>query len=225
MNKKTKYFFLIKSMIITIFLIILMSTIIKIFNIYRYILPVLFDTLIVISKVVNTLSIISLILVIVYLIYLITLYLKSKFYQYTRINVFEAIYYGIIDIHVVYDQLIKLNDIKELNVDMRQSMLTFNKNKKQYCIKFLEIFGKINNKIENEMWVALSKPKKEFGRTYYQKKIKFPNPIREINEYIEYHKKENGKNIIGYVVLNGFFKSSETSEQILAPYEILSVIS
>lgn len=224
MDKKTKYYVMTRIIVVSVILIILLSLFNKLFALYRYLLPILFDTLTTIFKAGNIISIILLILTVGYLIYQIYLYTKSRFYQDFKISVFEAIYHGFIEIHLIYDQLVWAKDMSDLNVDMKQSIITFRIKHKHYCLKYLELFGVVNNKMDNEMWGILSKPKKEFGRKRYTKKLKFPNPARQLNEFIDEQKGEEEKEIIGYVVLNGFFKTEHNNDQIIAPYEVLSIL-
>lgn len=224
MNKKTKYFIISKVLLVSIILIIAMSILQNMSMLYRDYLPILFDTLIIIFNAVNTVSIIGLIIGLIYFSYQIYRYVDSSFYKIYKINVFEAIYHGFLDIHIMYDQIRRLADVKELTVDMKKSMLFFSINHKYFCLKFVELFGNINNNIENEMWVSLKQPKKEFGRVNYQKKIKFSNPVRQVNQFIEEELEISGKQYCGYVVLNGIYKLKQTDDQIISSYEIVSTI-
>ena len=189
-----------------------------------YLFPVLFYSLIFISKVLNTVSIIVLILILIYFIYQIILYTQSRFYKYMQINIFEAIYNGFLDFHVAYDSIDRISDVKDLNLDLQKRIITFSRKDKYYCILFQEMFGKIDAKSTNEMWVQLSKPGKSFGKKYFQKKLKFSNPIRTLDEYIDELNLRTSKKYTGFLVLTGFYRMDFTDDKIIAPYEISSVI-
>lgn len=225
MNTKTKYYFIIKSSIV-LFVVNILLGLVKDFLSTFELLPRDIVTFIVgLIGLTKTLIVIGVILLICYLLYHIYRYYISTFYQSFHISVIEALYYGFIDIHVVYDQIVQSKDIKSTKLDFKRSTIYFTTNKGHYSVKFLDLFGVIEGKIDSEYWVKVSRPKKEYNRKVYMKRLKFPNPYVQNRNFCEdlevklNHKYEN------IVVISGFYKMNLVSDNVIAPCEILDYVS
>ena len=167
MNKQTKYYFLIKATILS-FIINLVLGFVKrtLQNLYISSSSIL-NPVIDLIGVINVLLIIVMILGALYLLILIISYYGSKFYTDYKISVFEGIYHGFIDIHHVYDKLKSSSKVKDIQVDFKRSTIYFDGYEKNYCLKYLDLFGKIEGKLDSEFWASVSKPKKKYNQKVY----------------------------------------------------------
>jgi len=223
-NKKSKYYFLITRLILVFIITLIIGALLKIIAIYQYIEPNIFSAITIIFHVINAILIISICLGVVYLVYQSYCYLSSAFYRDYKINIFEALLHGILDMYLVYDKVKNLSDSKTIKVDFTNNIITFSKKNKHFSILFMDLFGRIDGKDSNDYWFSLSKPQKKYGKTSYAKTIRFPNPILVNQKYAEELKKETGNEYKDYVVLTGFYHMEFTNKKIIPPYEIISLV-
>lgn len=224
MNQKTKYFFLIKYLFIFVILISVISILIKIGNIYNYLNINIFDAIETVLRTINILSIISLCSIIFYFIYQLGTYFTSSLYKAYEVNVFEAIYHGFMDIHLVYEEIHSLTGITDIKVYFKEGVIIFSKKGKHYSIMFLDLFGNVDGREDSEFWFVNRRLRKKFGREQYTKRIKFPNPILVNSGYVEDLYAETDKIYHNYVAISGFYKLQCKSKKIISPFEIRSIV-
>jgi len=223
MNTYSKYTALLKMVIKIIISLIIIGVLNKIITLFYAEAPDLFETIKIIFGGVKTVLIITLIVILVYLTSQIVRYLSSSFYLIYKVNVFEALYYGLMDIHLVYDQVnLSVRD-SDISTDLKNRIITFDKHGKSYALYFLDLMGFVNGNPSWAEWSIRGSKRRQDGRIVYTSNAKFPNPINALNKYVNTLKATTGKEYIGYVVITGFYKLGFSSKQIILPYEIPSI--
>lgn len=224
MNKKTKYYFLIKNTFLCFVINLILGFIsrtLQSWNLFNVnIMNPIYDLI----AVIKVILVIATVLGVVYLLFLIFVYYSSRFYRDYRINAFEAMYHGFMDIFQVYDKILLSNKALQLQIDFKRSTIYFETKDGYYCIKYLDLFGKIEGKIDSEFWASVSKPKTRYNQKVYTKKVKFPNPYRANNDFISLLKEKTDNIYQNYVVISGFYNIKDKDNHILSPYEILDFI-
>lgn len=224
MNTKTKYYFLIKNSIVLFIVNIVIGLVKDFFSTFDLLPQEVVDFIIGLIGLTRTLIVLAIIAMICYLLYQIYRYFISVFYQTYHISVIEALYHGFVDIHLVYDKIIKSKHITSSQVDFKRSTIYFTVGENHYSVKFLELFGLIEGKLDSEFWAKVSKPKKEYSRKVYTKRMKFPNPYVQNRDFCENLELKGNNEYKNIVVLSGFYKMDLVSDAIIAPYEILDYI-
>jgi len=224
MNKKTKYYFIIKNTILLFILNILLGTISRIMNDSLDADDVYVSSIQTIISSVKVLLIITVILGSVYILFLLYNYYISRFYSDYKISAFEGIYHGFLDFYHIYDKVKNSSRVDGIQVDFKRSIISFSVGNKNYSLIFLDLFGKIEGKIDSEFWAVLSKPKKEYGRKTYTRKERFGNPYRVNANYIENLALKTNKEYLNYVVISGFYNIKNKDSKIIAPFEIIDIL-
>lgn len=224
MNNQTKYFFIIKYTFIFLILNLALGFLDRTLQSYFSYMSISFDPLFDLIGVLKVVLVIVIVVASIYLVYSIIMYFGSKFYTDYRISVFEAIYHGFIDIHQVYDKIHMSRKAKNIQIDFKRSTIYFNTETQYYCVKYLDLFGTIEGKIDSEFWASVSKPKKQYSQKVYMKKVKFENPYRSNQEYVRELRMKTNVEYHNYVVISGFYNMKFKNQHILAPYEVLDFI-
>ena len=223
MNKKTKYYYIITRVVTMFIITLIIGALLKIAAIYQYLEPDIFSVLTIILHVINTILIIAICCGGVYLMYQIIRYTSSIFYKDYRIGLVEALSSGIMDMHLVYDKIKDTADSKSIKIDFTNNIILFSKKNKHFSILFIDLFGKIDGKEDNDYWYALRKPRKKYGRMTYVNTIRFFNPIVVNHKYVENLKKETEIEYKDFVAITGFYHLEFTHKKIISPYEIISI--
>ncbi|MGD9909863.1 MAG: hypothetical protein AB7U79_04560 [Candidatus Izemoplasmatales bacterium] len=224
MNSYSKYTSLLKTLVQIIVALIIIGVLNKIISLYYSEAPDIFETVRIIFGGIKTVLIMLLIVLLVFLSSQIARYFNSVFYRIYRVNIFEALYHGIMDIHIVYDQ-VQQGGVKDtdITVNLQTRMIVFDKHGKSYALYFADIMGIVSGNPSWDEWSIRGAKFKQDGRVNYKTKAKFPNPINALNKNIASLKTETGKEYNGYVVMTGFYKLGFSSPKIILPYEIPSV--
>lgn len=226
MNTRTNYFAAIKYTIIAFVVNLLLGQLTQILSRFRSLQVDIFDSVISIIDVTKVLLVIAVVLGSIYIVFLIFTYFSSVFYQDFKIGIFEAMYNGFADIYTVYDKVKKSSNVKEHKVDFKRQIVYFTTQKgNHYSLIFQDLFGRVQGKLDSEFWATLSKPKKEYGRKKYTKATKFPNPYRVNQDFINELEQKTGNKYNNVVIISGFNKLDETSEIVMAPYEIIDILN
>ncbi|AIO19683.1 hypothetical protein KQ51_01809 [Candidatus Izimaplasma bacterium HR1] len=224
MNKQTKYYFILKYTILALVINIVLGFLKRTFISLNLIVDNIMNPIYDIIGIVNVLLVIAIILGTLYLIYLIAMYYASSFYNDYHINPFEAIYHGFIDIHHLYARVKSSVKVKNMQVDFKRSTIYFSTRDNHYCLKYIDLFGKIRGKETSEFWASLSRPRTQYSQKTYTRVVKFPNPYRANQNYIEDLKSRTTNDYKNFVVISGFYNMKEKAESIIAPYEILDFL-
>ena len=222
MNTRTKYYFIVKNVLLFFVLNLVIGFITR--TISRYVSDKdILDTVKDLLNVCRGLFITAMIIGLMYLAYLIYLYYVSAFFKKYKINIFEAMYYGFADIHLVYEKVSSSTLVTEYIVDFKRSIITFSTKQNHYSVIFADLFGKIEGKVDSEYWYQLSRPTKEYNKKSYKKRLKFKNPYRINANYIYELKQKTGMQYKNYVVTSGFYRLTQTSDNIIAAHEIVDL--
>lgn len=223
MNTRTKYYFIMKSTFIVFMINIILGfglrTLEK-FSIDNVYVAIGVD----IIKIARGFILVYIIFAILLLSYFIILYLTTPFYKAYKINPVEAIYYGVMDMHVIYTNLLNTREIKELDIDFKKQIIYFSTKDKHFSVIYQDLFGVYNGKEDSEYWSKLSKRKKEYGRSTYTKRVNFPNPYRVNQTFAKKLKEIKEVDYQTYTVLSGLYKMQYKSDSILAPYEVADIL-
>lgn len=224
MEKRSKYFNYIKIGIILFVIYISLGTLLIISNNYNRVNPDLFDSIDSLISLFRTFLILGCLSISSYLCYIGYLYYTSTFYVKFKLSIIEAFMYSFIDIAKVYDKVSKLDNVKNIIVDLKEKILIVETKNTNYCVNVFDKVGKIEGSIHNENWRIVSKPKKKFNRIQYQKQIKISNPFLVNKKYIEILSLKNNKKYENLVVLTSFQKIEEKNEAFLHIYDLLQVV-
>lgn len=224
MNKQTKYYYLLKYTFLCLIVNLLLGFVNRTLQSLNFLSDSIAIPLFDLIGVVKVLLVIAVVLGGVTLLYLIFNYYSSRFYRDYHINAFEGIYHGFLDIYQVYDKLHSSSKASNIQVDFKRSTVFFDTVEGHYCYNFIDLFGKIEGKQDSEFWSSVSKPKTRYNQKVYTKKVRFPNPYRVNQEYIQTLKSKTSKQYQNFVVISGFYNMKNKSDFILAPYEILDFI-
>ncbi|XMB73036.1 hypothetical protein RJI07_03770 [Mycoplasmatota bacterium WC30] len=225
MNRSSKYYFIMKNMVVGFIIVLIISVIIKISNIYSNLNEDFFQSIIIILKTSNTLLIISLCLASIFIIIQTIAYLNSGFYKIYKINIFEAFYKGILDLYLIHDKIKQFTNSKDIQIDFQNNILYFSDKDKYYSIIFMDIFGQIEGTLDSDFWSVGRRARKQFGRKIYTRQIRFENPFRVNNEFIKKQKLKTGKKFESYVIISGYYKTRKNIKNIISPYEIISIVT
>jgi len=224
MNTKTKNYFIIKNTILLFVINLILGATSRIID---NVLDADNGIVSSIQVLINVSKVLLVILVVagtLYILFLLFNYYSSKFYNDYRISAFEGLYHGFIDIYQIYDKIKSSQKSDDIQIDFKRSIIYFSTKTKRYSLIFLDLFGKIEGRIDSEFWAVLSKPKKEYGRKNYTKKDRFPNPYRTNANFIETLKLQNSKNYSNFVVISGFYNMKNKSDNIISPFEIVDIL-
>lgn len=224
MNKQTKYYFLIKYTLLSFVFNLVLGFVSRTLQSWDLFNDSIMNPVYDLIGVVKVLLIIATVVGTIYLAFLVFTYYVSKFYRDYKINAFEAVYHGFADIFHVYDRLYDSPKTENIQVDFKRSTIYFNTSEEYYCIKFIDLFGKIEGKLDSEFWASVSRPKTKYNQKVYTKKIKFRNPFRSNQNYIDTLKSKTSKEYQNFLVIAGFYNMKDKDDHILAPYEVLDFI-
>lgn len=225
MNKKTKYYFIIKNTVLLFVLNLVLGAVIKIVGNFFDTSNDIVSSVFILINIAKVLMVIAVIIGAVYIVFLLFSYYSSTFYNDYRITSFEAMYHGFIDIHHVYDKVKLSGQAKDIQVDFKRSIVYFSTNTKRYSLIFLDLFGKVEGRIDSEFWAVLSKPKKEYGKKKYTKKERFPNPYRINANFVENLEAKTDAKYNNFVVISGFYNIKNKSDAIISPFEIVDILN
>ncbi len=223
MNTRTKYSFIIKSVVLSFLINLFIGFVLRTLSK----LELKFDAYFIIEDLLSILRgflIAYIIIGICLLSYFIIVYMMSSFYRRYRINPLEGIYYGVIDIHVVYERLRSVNDINDLEVDFRRQIIHFNANGHYYSVIYQDLFGNYSGKEDSEYWLKLSKKGKSYNQVIYKKKEKFSNPYKINQDFVDTLLEKENHDYEMYTVISGLYKMKYKPTTILAPYEVKSIV-
>ncbi len=225
MNKKTKYYFLIKNILLFFILNLGLGFVNRVLDSYSSVSPDVIELVISFIGIIKVLLVIALVAGTIYLVYLIILYLNSSFYSEYHVSVFEAIYHGFMDVYQIYDMIKRSSKVKELNMEFKDSTIYFSTMNNDYSVIFIDLFGKVEGRIDSEFWAKVSKPQKKYNQKVYTKREKFPNPFKVNQEFISELNSKTNKKYKNYVVISGFYNMDNKSKKIIAPYELIDLIN
>ncbi len=224
MDSKSKYVQLLKYVITWILVIIVLGLIQKIILLYFPDHMNSITALFYIFTSIKTILILLIIAILCYIIYQSSRYFNSKFYLVYRINYFEALTQGILDMHLVYDPVSNISNVKDIETDFQKRIISFTLNNKRFSLLFMDLYGKIMGSPGWDFWMIQGRKINKDGRVTYQHRAKFENPINDLNNHITKSKSLNNLEHKGFVVISGFYQLSFKTEKIIAPYEISTAI-
>ncbi len=222
MKSKSKYAFLMKNTVVWFIIILFIGAVTRILGIYHEYATDIIDAIVILLRVIKAILIIGLIGMILYLVIQSVAYFQSKFYRIYRVNIFEALYHGVLDIHVVYDRVSRLDKVTDINMEIQRQVVTFRVNGKNYCVLYQDLYGKINGKESSDYWTLLGRKTKKYGRTNNRILGRVANPIVQCKRYAQELSDKTGLVYEPYVVLSGFYKIDFSSERIIMAFEISS---
>lgn len=223
MNSRTKYYFIIKSTFIVFMVNIILGFSIRTlerFSLSSVYLSITKDLL----QIIRGFLLFYIIAGLALLVYFTILYLSTPFYKVFKINPVEAIYYGVMDMHVIYSNLINKSEIKELDIDFKKQIIFFSTKNSHYSVIYQDLFGVYNGNETSEYWSKLSKRKKEYGRVTYTKRDNFSNPYKVNKDFADTLHSINQKEYITVTVVSGLYKMKHKPESLLAPYEVSDLV-
>ncbi|MBN2540523.1 MAG: hypothetical protein JXB08_03255 [Bacilli bacterium] len=223
MNTRSKYAFLLKGIVIWFVITLFLGALNRILLLYRDVDPNIFDSIMIVVRVFKTILILAMIGALLYIIVQSIAYFQSRFYLVYKVNVFEALFNGILDIHNVYDRINQLPDIKDIEIDFHRQTISASRKDKNYCFLYMDLFGKIEGKENSDYWTIQGRKTRKYGRKTYKKLERFENPIIQCRKYAEDLSLKNQKEYIPFVILSGYHKLGFHSKKILMPYEIISI--